>query len=213
MSNEIILRVVAGTLCLLVLPTLLYYRLNTRRAMKRSRPGEGWAIWILVRFFGFLALVALLLSILHPSGITWSRQQLPIWLRYGAGGVGAMTVPLLYWVFHTLGPNLRSEMGSWDGQRIVTDGPYRWVRHPLYVVGTVFWIALSLVLSNGAILLMSLVIFVLIVRRTRIEEEKLMEAFGQRYGAYRTTTGRFMPRLKLLRSLRLESQREVTGNR
>ena len=213
MPNEIILRVVASTLCILVLPTLLYYRLNASRAKKRSRPGEGWANWILVRFFGLLALVALLMAILHPSWITWSRLELPIWLRYGAGGVGATTVPLLYWVFRTLGQNLSSDMGIRTGQRIVTDGPYRWVPHPLYFVGSVFWMALSLVLANWAILLMSVLIFVLIVRRTRIEEEKLIEAFGQRYGAYRTTTGRFMPRLKLLKYLRLESQREVTGNR
>ncbi len=98
-------------------------------------------------------------------------------------------------------------MGSWDGQRIVTEGPYRWVRHPLYVVGTVFWIALSLVLSNGAILLMSVLIFVLIVRRTRIEEEKLVEAFGERYCVYKTLTGRFIPRLKLLKPVQLRSQK------
>ena len=199
MPSKMFLRVITGTISVLVLPTLLYYRLNARRAEKRSRPGEGWAIWILVRFFGFLALVALLLSIFHPSGITWSRLELPIWLRYWAGGVGAMTVPLLYWVFHTLGQNLSTAMGSRKGQGIVTEGPYRWVRHPLYSVGTVFWIALSLVLSNGAILLMRGLIFVLIVRRTRIEEEKLIEVFGQRYGAYRMTTGRFIPRLHPLK--------------
>ncbi len=211
MPNEMIFRVVAGTLGISVLPTLRYYWRNARGAEKRSRPGEGWAIWILVRFFGFLALVALLLSIFHPSGITWSRLELPIWLRYWAGGVGAMTVPLLYWVFHALGQNLSTDMGSRKGQRIVTEGPYRWVRHPLYSVGTVFWIALSLVLSNGAILLMSVLIFVLIVRRTRIEEEKLGEAFGERYGVYKTHTGRFIPRLHLLKPVQFGSQR--TGSR
>lgn len=98
-------------------------------------------------------------------------------------------------------------MGSQTGQSIVTEGPYRWVRHPLYSVGTVFWIALSLVLANWAILLMSVLIFVFIVRRTRIEEEKLIEAFGQRYDAYRTTTGRFMPRLKLPKSVQFRLQK------
>ena len=199
MPNEMILRVVAAALCISVLPTLLHYRLSARRAEKRSRPGEGWTIWILVRFFGSLALVALLLSIFHPSGITWSRLELPIWLRYWAGTVGAMTVPLLYWVFHALGQNLSSDIGIRKGQRLVTEGPYRWVRHPLYSVGTVFWIALSLVLSNGAILLMSVLIVVLIVRRTQMEEEKLIESFGKQYRVYNTHTGRFIPRLKLLK--------------
>jgi protein-S-isoprenylcysteine O-methyltransferase Ste14 len=67
----------------------------------------------------------------------------------------------------------------------------------------VFWIALSLVLSNGPILLMSVLIFGLIVRRTRIEEEKLMEAFGERYRVYKTLTGRFIPRLHLLQPVQL----------
>ncbi len=206
MPSEMILRVVAGTLCILVLPTLRYYRRSARRADEGARPGEGWLIWILVRFFGCLALVAVLVSILHPSWITWSRLELPLWLRYWAGGVGVMTVPLLYGVFHTLGQNLSSDIGSREGQRIVTEGPYRWVRHPLYSVGTAFWIALSLVLSNGAILLMSVLIFVLIVRRTRVEEEKLMEAFGERYRVYRTRTGQFVPRLKLLKPVQFRSR-------
>ncbi len=102
-------------------------------------------------------------------------------------------------------------MGSRNGQRIVTDGPYRWVRHPLYSVGTVFWMALSLVLANWAILLMSVLIFVLIVRRTRIEEEKLIEAFGERYRGYRTRTGRFIPRLNLLKPAQLRSQKAENG--
>ena len=211
MLNETTFRVIAGLLCVLVLPTLAYYWRNATRAEESFTPVEGWVIWIVVRLLGFLALVALLTSILHSSWITWSRLELPIWLRYWAGGVGAMTVPLLYWVFHTLGQNLSSDIGSRNGQRIVTGGPYRWVRHPLYSVGTVFWIALSLVLANWAILLMSVLIFVLIVRRTRIEEEKLIEAFGERYRVYRTLTGRFMPRLNLLKSVQLRSQKAENG--
>ena len=210
MLNETTFRVIAVGLGALVLPTLVYYHRYAARVESRHPPEEGLIIWILLRLLGLLSLVSVLIYIIRPSFMQWSVMELPIWLRCLAAGIGVVTVGLLYWVFHTLGENLSTTIGARDTRTLVTDGPYRWVRHPLYSVGTAFWIAFSLVSSNWLITLLSVLSFTLIVGRTRIEEENLIEAFGKSYLSYMSKTGRFIPRPHQSKPRRLRSQKEVT---
>ena len=53
----------------------------------------------------------------------------------------------------------------------------------------------SIVTANWFLLLTSLFPFAFLVVRTRIEEEKLVERFGDEYRDYIARTGRFWPRL------------------
>jgi len=43
--------------------------------------------------------------------------------------------------------------------------------------------------------LAGLVVFAILAARSRTEEEKLLERFGEPYRAYQTRTGRFLPRV------------------
>ena len=62
-----------------------------------------------------------------------------------------------------------------------------------------FFIAIiggRIVTANWCFLLTSLLPFAFIVARTRIEEEKLVERFGDEYRDYMARTGQFFPRLR-----------------
>ncbi|MGW8251833.1 MAG: methyltransferase family protein, partial [Anaerolineales bacterium] len=76
----------------------------------------------------------------------------------------------------------------------VTYGPYRWVRHPLYTVGFMMFIGLSLLAANWFIALMLVLGFVPLAMRTPIEEAHLVERFGDEYRRYMRRTGRYLPR-------------------
>ena len=54
----------------------------------------------------------------------------------------------------------------------------------------------SLVTANWFLTLTGALAFVLIAIRTRTEEQKLIERFGDEYRHYMEQTGRFIPRLK-----------------
>lgn len=84
-------------------------------------------------------------------------------------------------------------METREEHELVTGGPYRWVRHPLYAVGSSFFVSLSLVAANWFMGLSSL--SVLLVRLPK-EEEKLIERFGDEYRQYMKRTGRLLPGLK-----------------
>ena len=80
---------------------------------------------------------------------------------------------------------------------LVTDGLYRWVRHPLYSAGLVFiWLlphmTANLFTSN---LGLSLYIFV----GTYFEERKLRKVFGVDYAAYQRRTPLYFPGWQLFR--------------
>jgi protein-S-isoprenylcysteine O-methyltransferase Ste14 len=80
---------------------------------------------------------------------------------------------------------------------LVTTGPYRWVRHPFYVAFALAVLANSLVTANWFLFVTGGVVFVLLVVRTRKEEHRLIERFGDEYRAYMRRTGRFFPLLKV----------------
>lgn len=101
---------------------------------------------------------------------------------------------LLLWTFRTLGPNLTDTVVTRRKHTLVTSGPYQWVRHPFYVAGGILMFANSLAAANWFILLAGTTAFLLIGMRTRIEEEKLIARFGDRYRVYMSETGRFLPK-------------------
>ena len=67
--------------------------------------------------------------------------------------------------------------------------------HPFYLAFALGIVGGSLVAANWFFLLAGLVPFCFLVARTRIEEEKLIERFGDEYRNYMRRVGRFLPKI------------------
>jgi len=82
-----------------------------------------------------------------------------------------------------------------ESHRLVTDGPYRFVRHPIYTAMLGMLLATGLALSRPAGLLVGVILYS-VGTRTRIgaEERLLRETFGADYEAYVRRVGAFLPR-------------------
>lgn len=101
-------------------------------------------------------------------------------------------------VHHFLGKNFSSELRIRPDHELVTEGPYRYVRHPMYTSFFVMMTGLFLLSGNwlicGSALLV--LIFVMVVRTPR--EERMMEGrFGDAYRHYMARTGRYLPKLRV----------------
>lgn len=116
----------------------------------------------------------------------------PRWAGVFVGISGGL---LLAVTFRTLGKNITDTVVTRAAHTLVTRGPYRWVRHSFYVATALAVLANSLVTANWFLALTGGLCFSLLVLRTRIEEEKLIERFGDNYKEYMKRTGRFLPRL------------------
>jgi protein-S-isoprenylcysteine O-methyltransferase Ste14 len=80
------------------------------------------------------------------------------------------------------------------GHRVVTTGPYHWIRHPGYVGGTATAIGIGLTLSSwlGALLAGLVLLLAYIIRIPR-EEALLVQEMGDDYRNYMARTKRFVP--------------------
>jgi len=77
----------------------------------------------------------------------------------------------------------------------VTDGIYKFIRHPIYAAHILWGIAGVLLLHNWIVGWSGLILFVLVYLLRVPHEEKLMlDKFGDAYQEYMQTTGRIIPR-------------------
>jgi len=78
--------------------------------------------------------------------------------------------------------------------RLVVDGFYRWVRHPLYTFGLVFIWLTPLMTRNLLVLCLGLSAYLVI--GAWFEERKLLREFGEDYARYRRQTPMLIPGLR-----------------
>ena len=76
---------------------------------------------------------------------------------------------------------------------MITDGYYRYIRHPLYLAETLRNFSFVLIFSSiyGALFMAVGTFFILL--RIRTEERMLIEAFGEDYKEYQRKTKRIIP--------------------
>jgi protein-S-isoprenylcysteine O-methyltransferase Ste14 len=198
MMTESTARAIVLASLALCVPIGLYYRvrsLATREHLAREQ--EGLVILVGLRLCGILGWVVVIAYLIDPASVAWASLALPRSLRWLGGAISVLLVPpLLFWTFHSLGKNLTDTVVTRSNHTLVVHGPYRWVRHPFYDVVFLWGLALFLLVANWLFLLLGGAFAAFIVVRTRIEEARLIERFGDEYRAYAERTGRFLPRFR-----------------
>jgi protein-S-isoprenylcysteine O-methyltransferase Ste14 len=82
-----------------------------------------------------------------------------------------------------------------EARRLVTTGPYRYVRHPLYLGEALVLFGLCLMIGTGGAFLFAAAISALQLVRARLEEAKLAWQFPE-YRDYRNRTSFVLPGLR-----------------
>jgi protein-S-isoprenylcysteine O-methyltransferase Ste14 len=194
MTSENTFRWVLLAGLLVVLPVALYHRLRSITRERLDRRQEGWFILITLRLAGLATMVSIVTYAVNPQGIAWASMPLPEWLRWTGAGLLAACALLLTWTLHSLGNNLTDTVVTRTAHTLVTTGPYRGVRHPFYVSVLLLVVSCAMLAANWFIFGCGLVLFAMMALRTRIEERKLVERFGDEYRLYKERTGAFFPR-------------------
>lgn len=187
-----------GVICLMVCAASIsiYYRKKAGTANNKvSTAKEPLWLRIPLRLAGLMGFLVILAFAAGYDGIAWAYWSSPTWLRWLGVALGAAVVPLLAWMLRSLGGNITPTVATRPDHQLVTDGPYRWIRHPLYTFGSLFYIAISLIAQSWLILAIWAVAFVLLYLRLPLEEAELASRFGEDYERYRERTGRFIPRM------------------
>jgi protein-S-isoprenylcysteine O-methyltransferase Ste14 len=130
-----------------------------------------------------------------PGALAWMYLPVRMTLRWTAVGLLIPTLILFAANFRAIGPNYRGGVGLYPSHVLVTSGPYRYVRHPIYLAFIAI-MCLVLLLSANWLLGYSGLLLVASIAAARIpiEERQLQERFGATWAAHRNQTGRLFPR-------------------
>lgn len=114
--------------------------------------------------------------------------------------VGSVMIVVGLWLFHRshsdLGTNWSISLELREQHRLIAQGVYRRVRHPMYSALLIYSIGQALVLPNWLAGPSYLVAMLLIVAlRMRPEERMMLDKFGGEYENYMAATKRLIPGL------------------
>jgi len=195
MPEETVFQILAIVLITSAMSVSVYYRHKANQAGDEISPRtEGKLLLNLRRLFGLMLWSATLAYMINPRWLGWSSLPLPTWARLAGAAIMVACLPLIYWVFSSLGKNVTPTVVTRREHTLVTHGPYRWVRHPLYTVAFTLFVGLTLLAANWFLLVVLLLGAVVLAQRTTIEEAQLVERFGDDYRRYMQATGRYLPR-------------------
>jgi len=143
-----------------------------------------------------LAMVGYFVPLIWVASPAFSFAEYP--LRLGPLVTGIVCLVVGLWLFHRshadLGTNWSVTLQVREHHRLVTQGIYRRVRHPMYTSLFLYSIGQVLALPNWVAGPSYLVTFgILFAFRVGIEEGMMLEQFGDEYAAYMANTNRLVP--------------------
>lgn len=122
--------------------------------------------------------------------------EYPDWLRWLGVLILTAGITLLGAAHYHLDRSFYSLVVSKEQHQLVTSGPYRWIRHPIYTAYLMNYVSGGLLASNLVLTFVPVIFFgLMIINRIPREEAVMREEFGQDYLALEAGTGRLLPRL------------------
>ena len=194
--NENIFRILAAVILVAAMSISSYYRRKADRESgeKISRKVDGSLMSAVIRIGGLILWLSPFVYLINPAWMDWSKIGLPEWVRWLGVVIGTFSVIGIYWLFSSIGSGITATSATRQKHQLVTSGPYRWVRHPLYTIASSMFISFGMMADNWFIALMGILAFIGMAIRTPKEEANLIEKFGDEYREYMTRTGRFLPK-------------------
>lgn len=197
MGNDLIFRILLGVLLIGFVANRGYYTRKFSQDSASTLPAtEKRAQPVLASLLSLTALVATITYIVYPPWMSWASLPLPVWLRWLGLLVAALGFALIHWAQRSLGKNWSDTPRLMQDHALITDGPYHWVRHPIYTAFLIIMSATLFISANwfiGGLWVGMTAIEVM--SRIQFEEALLREHFGDAYRVYMQQTGRLLPRI------------------
>ena len=152
-----------------------------------ARPWEAW--WERVTPFGLFFWPASWLWVVlgdAPLSALTRRAAGLVLLLAGA----AFTLASVF----LMGRAWRIGIDPENTSELAEEGPYRWIRHPIYAGMLLMLVGNVLVVPHPAVEIAAVLTALGVALQARREEQHLLRVFGDRYARYMRRTGSFVPR-------------------
>jgi protein-S-isoprenylcysteine O-methyltransferase Ste14 len=165
-----------------------------RRRTGRSpiRGGAGMSGWI------GLGALALLFVAGPVAELAFDASRLvdSDWLAVPGLALSVAGLAALLWSQASMGDSLRIGVDPTERTALVTAGPFRWVRNPIYSAMLIYAAGVALIVPNAAsVVAFGVLALGLDLHVRRVEEPYLVATHGSSYTSYAARVGRFVPGL------------------
>jgi protein-S-isoprenylcysteine O-methyltransferase Ste14 len=160
----------------------------------------GYVFWLL--------LAAVILLWLQGDSLRGFAFPAPDWLRWAGFASGLASVGLFAWAHAVLGRFWSSYLQLRPNHRLMTDGPYSRIRHPMYSAIVGWLMSLGLVAPNWIAFVFAALAALHFMLRIQGEEKMMLQQFGDEYREYIKGTGRLLPGIRELLAARKRQQYE-----
>ena len=164
--------------------------------LKTAEEEMGTGFKIITAIITVIGSAGLVLYLLSPPWWTWTYIPLGEWVQWS--GIVTAVVPLFFlvWVHRHLDRQWSIALELQEDHKLITTGPYRYVRHPMYL--GIFAYTIGLMMISSDVLVIMFFAFSIWVNYMRIprEEQMLIQRFGDEYLEYMKRSGRLLPKLR-----------------
>ena len=184
-----------GIVLLLWIAWLVYWGKSAANVKPAIRHESKWsrASYIIP-----ILIASILLSI-PPSprgGFLFSRFLPPGIDAYWPGVILIVAgLGFTVWARQRLGRNWSGTVQVKQDHQLISDGPYRFVRHPIYTGILVAFLGTAAIIGHWGAILAVLIAFGSFWRKLTLEERFMRETFGSAYEEYRGRTAALIPHL------------------
>jgi len=166
---------------------------------RKEAKSESRTSWQEKTMLGLLFLAMFFLPLIY-SATTWldfANYSLPVW----AGWLGVILILLallVFWRSHAdLGLNWSPSLEIRTEHKLITNGIFGTIRHPMYASQWIWVIAQPLLIQNWIAGFLNLFVFAAFyLLRVRAEEKMMLDTFGDEYREYMNKTGAVLPKWK-----------------
>ncbi len=195
--NENIFRILAALILFTGMGISSFFRSKADRESgeKISRNVDGTPMMTAIRIGGLILWLSPFVYLINPQWMAWSKLGLPEWARWLGVGIGILSTFGIYWLFSSIGNGITPTSATRKEHKLITNGIYRYIRHPLYTFGASMFVSFGMMADSWYIAALGVLTFIIMAIRTPKEEANLIEKFGDEYREYMKRTGRFFPKL------------------
>jgi protein-S-isoprenylcysteine O-methyltransferase Ste14 len=168
---------------------MLYGMLRDPNMLKeRSQKAKNVKHWdtVILNIYTIFLVIMVVLAPLDGGRFHWSH--IPFWVNLVGLGLMILSLALLMWVTTTntyLSRYVRIQDDR--GHQVISSGPYRYVRHPMYASNILFFPSIPLLLGSWWALIPAIIIMGLFSLRTDLEDKTLQaELPGYKEYAHKT---------------------------
>ena len=197
MNTETIFRILLPLLVIaFVLHRGYYVKYHSKPEDETVKQREEGLLSKIAGLLGMAGFISMLAYVINPGWLSFANLPFPTWLRWTGAGIAFIGFALLQWAQTTLANSWSDTPRMMKEQTLITDGPYRTIRHPIYTAFILILGSTLFISSNWLIGVCWAGMVVLeVFSRISFEESLMIEFFGDQYREYMKKTGRLLPKV------------------